>query len=87
MKNLSKVLAVVLSFMLVFTTVGAASYTDVAADAKYGEAVSVLSSLSILKGYEDGTFKPKNNATRAECGVFLRRIYDIMSNRLEKSEK
>ena len=66
MKNLSKVLAVVLSFMLVFTTVGAASYTDVAADAKYGEAVSVLSSLSILKGYEDGTFKPDGDITRAE---------------------
>ena len=77
MKNLSKVLAVVLSFMLVFTTVGAASYTDVAADAKYGEAVSVLSSLSILKGYEDGTFKPDGDITRAEFAAVVCRLLGL----------
>lgn len=77
MKNLSKVLAVVLSFMLVFTTVGAASYTDVAADAKYGEAVSVLSSLNILKGYEDGTFKPDGDITRAEFAAVVCRLLGL----------
>lgn len=77
MKNLSKVLAVVLSFMLVFTTVGAASYTDVAADAKYGEAVNVLSSLNILKGYEDGTFKPDGDITRAEFAAVVCRLLGL----------
>lgn len=77
MKNLSKVLAVVLSFMLVFTTVGAASYTDVAADAKYDEAVSVLSALNILNGYEDGTFKPDGDITRAEFAAVVCRLLGL----------
>lgn len=64
------------------------AFSDSAQIAPYAEdAVYALCEEKLLNGYEDGTFKPKNNATRAECGVFLRRIYDIMSNRLEKSEK
>lgn len=50
------------------------------------EAVCAFCEKNILNGYENGEFKPKGNATRAECAVFLRRIFDIMSNTLEKSE-
>ena len=41
-------------------------YTDVAGDAWYNNAISTLSSMGILGGYEDGTFRPDNPITRAE---------------------
>ena len=42
------------------------SFTDVPNDAWYAQAVGVLSSLGILRCYEDGTFRPQNPITRAE---------------------
>ena len=42
------------------------SYTDVASNAWYNTAVSTLSSMGIITGYPDGTFRPNANITRAE---------------------
>lgn len=42
------------------------SYTDVAPTAWYNNAVSTLSRMGILGGYEDGTFRPNDSITRAE---------------------
>lgn len=63
---------------------GFSDFNDISDYAK--EAVCTFGEKNILNGYENGEFKPKGNATRAECAVFLRRIFDIMSNTLEKSE-
>lgn len=38
------------------------------------EAVQALQTRGIISGYEDNTFRPKNNATRAETAVILARI-------------
>jgi hypothetical protein len=63
-KGLSLVL--VLAMVLgCFSFVSAASYSDVAGTS-YEEAVARLSLLEILTGYNDGTFKPENQITRAE---------------------
>ena len=55
-------------------------YTDVPADAWYNNAVSTLSNAGILDGYEDGTFRPDGNITRAEFATitarFLEASYD-----------
>lgn len=40
------------------------------------EAVAVLSSVGIINGYNDNTFKPQESATRAEATVILVRAYE-----------
>ena len=42
------------------------SYSDVAPTAWYNNAVSTLSRMGILGGYEDGSFRPNASITRAE---------------------
>ena len=75
MKNLKKVLALVVALTMVLGTVAFADYTDVAVDADEYTAVSTLSSLGILTGYEDGSFKPEGDITRAEfCAVVCRAL-------------
>ncbi len=51
-------------------------YTDVPADAWYNNAVSTLTNAGILDGYEDGTFKPDGNITRAEFATIAVRFFE-----------
>lgn len=73
MKNLKKVLALVLACVMVFGTVAMAGsvYPDVADDANYAEAVKTLSALNIIKGDENGNFNPDATITRAEMTKIL----------------
>ena len=74
MKNLKKVLALVLACVMVFGTVTMAAgtgYPDVAEDAAYAEAVKTLSALNIIKGDENGNFNPDATITRAEMAKIL----------------
>ena len=75
MLNLKKVIALVCVFALTLTTVAfGATYTDVAEDSAYYEAVETLNKLDIITGYEDGTFKPEDGVTRAEMAALIARI-------------
>ena len=58
------------------SVVGTASYTDVKDDAWYAEAVKALSSLGIVEGYEDGSFKPDQAITRAEFAAVATRFIE-----------
>ena len=71
MKNLKKVLALVVALTMVFTTVAFASYPDVDANADYAGAVELLSALEILKGDDNGNFNPDNTITRAEFAAVV----------------
>ena len=51
-------------------------YTDVPADAWYNNAVSTLTNAGIIDGYEDGTFKPNGNITRAEFATIAVRFFE-----------
>ena len=53
------------------------SFTDVAADAWYAEAVNALAEIEILTGYEDGTFRPDNTITRAEFAAMAIRFAEL----------
>jgi hypothetical protein len=72
-KNLKKVISAVIAFALTASTAAfaAPSFTDVADTADYAQAVSTLASLGIINGYEDGSFKPDNQITRAEVSVMI----------------
>ena len=74
--NLKKVLALVLAFACAFTMfAGAASYSD-QADIKASTAVDMLSSLGVIQGYDDGSFKPNTTVTRAQMAKM---IFTIMN--------
>ena len=57
------------------------NFTDVAADAWYNNAISTMVNAGIIQGYEDGTFRPNNNITRAEFAAIASRFmssgYDV----------
>jgi len=53
--------------------VSASTFSDVTGTEKYANAVTFLNSLGVINGYEDGTFKPLNNVTRAEFTAMLMR--------------
>ena len=51
-------------------------FTDVASDAWYNNAVSTLSGMGILGGYEDGSFRPNASITRAEFVAIATRFFE-----------
>ncbi len=72
MKNLKRLIALVAVFALALTTIAsAATYSDVADDSIYYEAVETLTKLGIIDGYTDGTFKPEQTVTRAEMAKLI----------------
>ena len=75
MKNLNKVLAMLVVFMMVVSTVAfAGSFTDVADTSSYSTAIEVGTDLNLFKGYEDGTFAPEGEITRAEFAAIVVRL-------------
>lgn len=78
MLNLKKLIASVSAVALVLTSVAttafAGSYTDVAEDSAYYEAVEALGKLGVVEGFEDGSYKPEEEVTRAQMAAFIARI-------------
>lgn len=74
MKNLNKVLALLVVFMMMLSTVAFASFSDVADSSSYSTAIEVGVDLGLIKGYEDGTFKPEGEITRAEFAAIVVRL-------------
>ena len=69
---MKKLLALMLSMAMVFTIgTSVMAYSDVEEGTYVSEAVTVLSNLDILNGYEDGTFKPETTITRAEMAKIV----------------
>ena len=77
MRNLKKILALVLALVMslsLMATAGAASFQDVKDDNPYKTAIDVLDELKVFQGFEDGTFKPDDTLTRAQAAVLVYRI-------------
>ena len=65
MRNLKKVLALVLTLALALSVAAGAAFTD-QKQIKNTEAVDACVALNIIGGYPDGSYKPEGNITRAE---------------------
>ena len=50
------------------------NFSDVPADLWSAKYISAASQLGFVNGYEDGTFKPDQNITRAEAFVIYYRV-------------
>lgn len=69
-KFLSLVLALVMTMSLVTISAGAKDFTD-ESDVNYDTALAVISTLKIVEGYPDGSFKPAKTLTRAEAAKII----------------
>ena len=72
-KLLAMVLALVMTLSLCTVTNAFADDKDINED--YAEAVDTLNGMGVFKGYEDGSFKPNGNITRAEVAAIIYRLY------------
>ena len=72
MKNLKKILALVLAFACAFTMFAGAAFTDQAdINADNADAVELLTTLNIISGYPDGSFDPEGTVDRAEMAKMI----------------
>ena len=79
MRNLKKILALVLALAMAFSLVAsAATFPDVEPTSATGQAVDLLTGLNIVGGYPDGTFGPKKEITRAE---FLKMLFITLNGK------
>ena len=74
MKNLKKLISVIIAVIMIvgsFATVSAADYADVESTNSYYKAIQVLSGLGIAKGDEAGNFNPTADVKRSEMVTFI----------------
>ena len=81
---MKKLLAMVLALVMTLSLAVSANAfkDDKSISDDYAEAVAVLNGMGVFKGYEDGSFKPEGNITRAEVATIVYRIYtaDVAKN-------
>lgn len=85
MKNLKKVLALVLAVVMIMgvvTVASAKTYKDADAETfkNYADAIDALSSLKILDGFEDETFKADGTLTRAQAAKIVAIVHNAATN-------
>ena len=72
---MKKLLALMLSVAMIFTVgTSVMAYSDVEEGAYVSEAVTVLSGLDTLQGFEDGMFRPEEEVTRAQMAAIVCRM-------------
>ena len=74
---MKKLLAMVLALVMTLSLAVSANAfkDDKSISDDYAEAVAVLNGMGVFKGYEDGSFQPKGNITRAEVSAIVYRVY------------
>ena len=76
MKKISKILAALLTLTMLLGMMAipnAAAFSDVDGENKFYDSITILSAFGIINGYEDGTFGPDKDVTRAEFATMLMR--------------
>ncbi len=83
---MKKIFSVLLSFMMIFSSVCAfAQFDDIdhATMEWAGDAIDSLSDLGVINGYEDGTFRPDGNVTRAEFAKMLVLAFELQGEKAD----
>ena len=62
-------------------------FEDVKDDAWYAESVKWAAFMNIIKGYENGTFKPNQKVTRQEFAIMICRMLDAFNIELPKDNE
>ncbi|MBR6633565.1 MAG: S-layer homology domain-containing protein [Clostridia bacterium] len=76
MKTSARFLAMLLAVVMIASAaLSVSAFSDVTAGVDHATAISVLSQLGVIGGYEDGTFKPTQNVTRAEMAKLVYVLY------------
>ena len=73
MRNLKKILALVLALVMsmsLVTIANASDFTD-ADDITYEEAADVMSTIGVIEGFEDGSFDPDGTLTREQAAKLV----------------
>ena len=67
MKKLTAILtSLIMTLFVICQTSVFAAFSDVGDDNTYKDAITTLTKLKVIDGYEDGTFKPDGQITRAD---------------------
>ncbi len=75
MKNLKKILALAIAFVMCFTMfAGALVFSDVPAGGDYSSAITLLSDLGVIAGKPDGSFGINDAITRADAVCLIARL-------------
>ena len=83
MRKLRTIITLIVTVAMLVTSLGvpafAASFSDIT-DQRVSEAVDKLVGFNIITGYEDGTFRPNNQITRAEFAAIVTRMKGVADN-------
>ena len=84
MKSLKRLITMILAVAVMLSSMGIValaetSFSDIE-DSKVAQAVDKLVGFGIITGYEDGTFKPDNQITRAEFAAIVTRMKGVADN-------
>ena len=75
MKNLKKILALAIAFVMCFTMfAGALVFSDVPAGGDYSAAITLLSDLGVIAGKPDGSFGINDAISRADAACLIARL-------------
>lgn len=67
---MQKIISIILALIMCVAGTSVFAFSDVG-DQELQDSVSALSRFNIINGYEDGTFRPKANITRAEFATII----------------
>ena len=76
MKTSARFLAVILAVLMIAgAAITVSAFSDVEEGYEYAPAISILTQLGVISGYEDGTFKPENPVERDEMAKLVYVLY------------